>query len=129
MIRIINHGINLIQSKIREKKKSKERSPEWNRVRDRFLKEKPFCASCGGKKELQVHHIEPFHVRPDLELDYSNLVVLCMGRWDCHIKIGHGSSFKFFNKDVIPNATEIKNDPKSRHRIEKAAKLARIKMA
>jgi hypothetical protein len=63
-----------------------ERSGEWRRVRDEFVEKFPFCAACGTSAALNVHHVEPFHIRPELELDPSNLLTLCR---EHHFRIGH----------------------------------------
>lgn len=48
---------------------------------------------------LQVHHVKPFKEQPELELDSSNLITLCLLR-DCHVDIGHGGHYKFYCLDV-----------------------------
>lgn len=63
-----------------------ERSSQWQAVRNAFVDRHPFCAACGSMKSLNVHHIEPFHSRPDLELDEWNLITLCRRH---HYEIGH----------------------------------------
>jgi hypothetical protein len=62
------------------------RSSEWSAVRAAHVKRHPACLACGSVEQLNVHHIEPFHMRPDLELDPSNLVTLCR---EHHFRIGH----------------------------------------
>jgi hypothetical protein len=57
---------------------------------------------------LQVHHIVPFSVAPDLELEVSNLLTLCMGDFDCHLRLGHGGSFRCYNPRVIEDAAEFR---------------------
>lgn len=63
------------------------RSGSWPRVRREHLEREPACAACGRRKDLEVHHIIPFHERPDLELDDGNLVTLCAD--PCHLVFGH----------------------------------------
>ena len=70
------------------------RSSKWPKVRKEHLKEQPFCVICGRKWNLQVHHIEPFHLKPELELDPKNLVTFC-GR--CHLLFGHLNNWKRYN--------------------------------
>jgi hypothetical protein len=41
---------------------------------------------------------------PHLELDIENLVTLCMGDYDCHLKLGHGGSFRCYNPRVREDA-------------------------
>lgn len=72
------------------------RSPEWPRVRAAHLLKEPFCQLCGGQIGLQVHHIRPFHIHPELELDPENLITLCTGNntINCHVRFGHLDNFK-----------------------------------
>jgi 5-methylcytosine-specific restriction endonuclease McrA len=62
------------------------RSSRWPKVRAEFVRLNPVCAACGGGKELNVHHIEPFHRKPELELDPGNLITLCR---EHHFFVGH----------------------------------------
>jgi hypothetical protein len=62
----------------------------------------PSCEACGSKKKLEVHHLIPFHLAPDLELDPSNLMTLCdgggkYGMKSCHLFFGHGGAWQRFN--------------------------------
>ena len=97
-----------LQSSLREFKKNNFRSPEWKRVREEFLDENPFCAACHSHKHLQVHHVRPFHIFPELELDPNNLITLCMDEDDCHLMIGHGGNFSCFNPYVREDAEKYK---------------------
>lgn len=71
-----------------------------------FIKENYKCAACGSTKRLQVHHVLPFSNRPDLELDFSNLITLCMDVDECHFRLGHGGSFRHYNPNVVADAAE-----------------------
>jgi len=90
-----------------------ERSPEWDKVRDNFLKNNSKCAVCGSTENLNVHHIFPFHYcvdneinRPDLELDPCNLITLCETKgYNHHLLIGHFDDYKSANLRVKTNAT------------------------
>lgn len=62
------------------------RSSTWSKVRDEFVMDNPVCSACNTKQNLNVHHIVPFAVRPELELDTTNLITLCR---EHHFKIGH----------------------------------------
>lgn len=104
MIKKIKHAIRKKQSEIREERKAKTRSSEWAKIRDRFIDDNPFCAACGSHNDLQVHHVKPFHLHPELELDPANLITLCMDVNDCHLNIGHGDSFKTYNPNVREDA-------------------------
>ena len=62
------------------------RSPKWPTVRTAFLRQHPRCEACGTRHDLNVHHVQPFHLYPDKELDPDNLITLCR---PCHLKYGH----------------------------------------
>ena len=100
--KIVSH-VRKVHSRLRERAKS-ARSPQWDTVRDAHLSLHPTCAACGGTESLQVHHIVPFHVEASRELDPSNLITLCMGERDCHLHVGHGGAFRFYNPDVVRDA-------------------------
>jgi 5-methylcytosine-specific restriction protein A len=94
------------------------RSSRWPTVRKKHLELHPTCEMCGGKEKAEVHHIRPFHLHPDLELDPKNLVMLCEAKKvgaNCHLLFGHLGNFKSWNVEVIANAREwaakIENRP------------------
>jgi hypothetical protein len=76
------------------------RSPKWPRVRTEFLRGKR-CECCGRTDNLTAHHIKPFHLFPELELDPPNLIALCEGGpWNCHFLCGHGGkSWAWYTPD------------------------------
>jgi len=121
----ITHIVRVARSILRERKKAKERSPHWAAVRRKFLLNYPVCAACGYKKRLQVHHKEPFHVHPELELDPANLIALCMGPRECHQTIGHGDDWDAWNPNVERDAKMVREIPQSRRQVEADAKMAR----
>ena len=93
------------------------RSGKWASIRAEYLKQFPCCAVCGGVEKLEVHHIRPFHLHPDLELDSSNLITLCEANKDgvnCHLFFGHLSTFKSYNPSVIDDALKWQNKIKTR---------------
>lgn len=122
---MIRHAINVVRAALHERKKGKTRSPEWHKVERAFLLLNNACASCGGDKRLQVHHRRPFHLHPELELEPSNLVTLCMGPNDCHIRIGHGDDFKAYNPALDEHLTILKTNPLRRPEVEAQAKKLR----
>jgi 5-methylcytosine-specific restriction protein A len=73
------------------------RSGRWPTVRKRHLEDFPACAACGVRAPVSVHHVIPFHVDPDRELDPSNLITLCetVGR-SCHFVHGHGLDWRAY---------------------------------
>lgn len=111
------------------RKQGAERNPRFHRESRLWLKDHPTCARCGGKKSLQVHHVEPFHLhimRPDLypvdkEMDPANWIPLCMAKpWYCHIVAGHGGDFKMWIPTVREDcAAELKRILDARARLKK----------
>lgn len=77
------------------------RHPDWDRVRDRVVKKHPFCAASGTRLLLEAHHVIPFHERPDLELDESNLIVLSR---PYHFLVGHLMDWTASNPNVREDA-------------------------
>lgn len=86
---------------------SKPRSPEWEKFSKDFLYGK-VCAACGGKFRLVAHHMTPFHKDPSRELDPTNLIPLCEGRYscNCHLTFGHMGNWTLFNPKVIDMSAE-----------------------
>lgn len=82
------------------------RSSHWDKIRKQFIsKNGGRCAACGSIKNLNVHHIKPFHLYPLLELDESNLIVLCENKsLSCHLAFGHLLNWTAWNPDVIEDA-------------------------
>ena len=93
------------------------RSGHWSTVRKQHLVLHPVCELCGGSEDLEVHHVRPFHLHPDLELDPDNLITLCEAKKDgvnCHLFAGHLGNFRSFNVDVRADASEWHNKIKTR---------------
>lgn len=125
MIKKVKQTLTKIHAVVREVQKTHLRSPEWRTVRDAHLAEFGECAACGSKKSLQVHHIKPFHLHPELELESSNLITLCMEEWNCHLSLGHGGSFRSYNPNITSDASEFKRTPPVRKMIISDAKRMR----
>jgi len=89
-----------------------KRSSLWNDVRKEHLKKFPACAICGREDvQMNVHHIHPFHVRPDLELAPDNLITLCR---DHHFDFGHLRMWKSWNVNIREDALIWSNRFKNR---------------
>lgn len=83
------------------------RSPHWPTIRKHHLQNNPTCAACGDKSKLEVHHIQPFHLHPELELEPSNLITLCESKSYgiiCHLLIGHNGNYKNINPSVVQDS-------------------------
>lgn len=89
------------------------RSYQWTKVRKEFLELNPSCKACGRNKNLEVHHIKPYHLYPDLEYDFNNLITLCDD--PCHFVFGHLMNYKSWNENVIEDCelfyNKIRNRP------------------
>ena len=107
MITNIVHAINVVKAVVREHAKVITRSPKWSGVRKSALINNPFCECCGSTKLLQVHHRIPFHLKPELELDPKNLIVLCMDKTECHLLVGHGNNFKKYNPYITADCMNV----------------------
>lgn len=65
---------------------------ETARAMKEYRRQFDACEYCGRRGRIQVHHILPVSVRPDLASDSMNLISLCAKR--CHITIGHAGNYK-----------------------------------
>jgi hypothetical protein len=93
------------------------RSAKWPTVRKRHLKTHPGCEICGATALRSVHHIQPFHLFPELELDPTNLITLCEGSTvNCHYLFGHFMDWKNYNPDVAADAKRFSAVVKQRLR-------------
>lgn len=84
-----------------------KRSSQWPAVEKAYKAKHPACEICGRKHFIQVHHKQPFHLRPDLELDPDNLISLCEPPhrvFKCHLIFGHVGNFRLFNPTIGQDA-------------------------
>ena len=98
------------------------RSSEWPAFKKEYaLTHLPVCAICGGTAQLNLHHLRPFHVFPELELDPTNVVWLCNAKL-CHIRVGHLSNFTSINPngaaDIVIWRDKIRNRPNTPEEIK-----------
>ena len=75
------------------------------------IEKNPFCAYCGRKNKLDVHHKIPVSFAPELAADPTNLITLCR-KPQCHLIVGHLGSWKTYNKEVekVCNIVSISNE-------------------
>ena len=85
------------------------RSPNWSNFRKTYIKEK--CEVCGARYFLELHHVIPFWVSPELELFPSNVVTLCGGLRNCHLYCGHLGYWKSYNSDINAWILKVKLRP------------------
>lgn len=84
---------------------TRPRSPKWPNARRAWLAKHPRCEATGCLEEVEVHHIEPFHERPALELDETNFISL---RRDVHLLLGHLDNWKSHNPSVVNDARKLR---------------------
>jgi hypothetical protein len=124
MLAMLKHYIRVMEHFIYERVKG--RTPYWRQCRKDFLERYPTCAACGGKAHLGAHHIEPFEFSPSLEIDWTNLITLCMGHLECQLHIGCGGDYLFYNPHVVKDAKTVLESPSMRREIEQKARAARV---
>jgi 5-methylcytosine-specific restriction protein A len=107
MLALITHAFRVAHAVVREHAKKLTRSPKWSEARKAFLKTHVKCAACGSTTLLQVHHMQPFHLKPELELDPKNFIALCMSKNECHLLLGHGDNFKKYNPYIAADAMNV----------------------
>lgn len=76
-----------------------------------YVKQNPECAVCGCKDHLEVHHVEPVHIKPQLAADPYNFITLCdKGNSGCHFVFGHFRNFRTkWNPFIRIFAEEVRN--------------------
>jgi hypothetical protein len=83
----------------------KPRAPGWKVLAIAWLAENPRCAACGRTEDVVPHHVMPYHLYPELELDWRNLVTLCEWRTlNCHLWLGHAGNWSDWNPYVRTDA-------------------------
>lgn len=70
----------------KQKEKGIHLGSKWNKYKNLYLKQHPYCAKCKGLAE-EVHHILPRADHPDKVYDWHNLQSLCRA---CHIDTHKG---------------------------------------
>lgn len=100
--------LQLMKDRIQGKApKGARRSSKWRGIRDAHLQLNPRCEICGRTKSVEVHHIMPFSIAPDLELNPANLITLCESKKNginCHLLIGHLGSYRRYNPSAKADA-------------------------
>lgn len=102
---MIGKVLSIFSRENRDKATGRKRSSRWQSVRAGFIQGKA-CAACGATKNLNVHHVLPFHLHPELELEPDNLIVLCENKIpNCHYHFGHNAlSWSCYNPSVRVDA-------------------------
>lgn len=66
----------MTKSQLKKKLKS-QRNKSWAELSLKLRTQTPYCQKCGSVSHLQVHHLLPRKLYPQLLLDESLLIVLC----------------------------------------------------
>lgn len=88
------------------------RSSKWPVVRTDHLRREPVCVACGSKENLNVHHVRPVALFPELELQDTDdqLITLCeTPARNCHRIFGHGGDFRKWNKTARRDAMRYRH--------------------
>lgn len=97
-------------NKVTHKFVTLRRSNQWPVLRKKWLGIEPECQSCNKITKLEVHHIKPVHLYPELELNEENLITLCENpTMNCHFIMGHCLNWLAWNKDVRFDANQIRD--------------------
>jgi 5-methylcytosine-specific restriction protein A len=59
----------------------------WRKLRNRKIREHPYCVKCGIDKYLEVHHLTPPRGDGELFFNEENIIVVCE---TCHRIITNG---------------------------------------
>jgi len=94
----LRHEEELVRAGVR-------RSSKWPAKRRQVLERFRACAVTGITTELEVHHIQPFHLFPELELvDYVKRVLTEHASFNAHFWIGHLGDWKSYNEHIKSDA-------------------------
>jgi len=81
------------------------RTYAYHKAIRKFRKTHKTCAWCGRSGKVDVHHIEPVAVAPELAAVESNMIMLCR-KPQCHLVIGHDGDFR---NRYVSNVRELCN--------------------
>jgi len=72
----------------------KHASRSWaaHKAMQQFRFANRYCAWCGRSKRLDVHHIYPVSVAPEMAADLDNMIMLCR-KPQCHLQVGHNGDY------------------------------------
>jgi len=71
---------------------------QCNKAKRLYIKDNRQCVLCGCTRNLEVHHIIPVSVCPELACEPLNFMTLCdTGNHGCHCHFGHLGAFIRFN--------------------------------
>ena len=80
------------------------RHKDWDRESRAWALSHP-CAVTGSTEGIEVHHIRPFHLFPELEMDPANWISL-IRPW--HLYLGHVGNWSNWNPNVREDAERFR---------------------
>lgn len=89
------------------------RSSGWGKARDEHVLAFPACAVCWATDLVEVHHVRPYYLFPELELDPKNLMTLCRVH---HFWWGHLGDWSAWNPSVREDAETWREKIRTRSR-------------
>ena len=57
-----------------------------------YAKAHPQCEWCGRERDVDVHHVIPISVAPDLAGAEANMISLCADK--CYLYVGHNGDYR-----------------------------------
>lgn len=107
MLTGILRAAGLVAAPLEGYKPSVRRHKDWAKRSKEFLKLHPTCAACGGRENLTVHHVWPFHLYRHLEMVEDFWLPLCEGSVvNCHLLFGHLGLWASWNMHAVEDAAE-----------------------
>lgn len=91
------------------------------RAKKDYLVLHPECAFCGCQKNIEIHHIQPLHLFPNLACDFHNFISLHdNSNNSCHRWFGHLGNFSskynpYIREQAIINRLILQNIEKDRN--------------
>lgn len=115
-----DYSLKKVKKEARRKRKGKNKgkrkftpvtfydSRAWKKLRLRVFKAYfPICMKCGGTKILQVDHIKPRSLFPELELRFNNMQILCR---ECNMEKSNKNCIdyrgRFAELDIVKEANK-----------------------
>lgn len=79
--------------------------PRWKQAREDCLERDGYaCVECGSSESLEVDHIIPLELEPELAFELENLQTLCR---PCHIEKGREKQVLMRNTWINPRYEEL----------------------
>lgn len=73
----------------------------WLDIARKYRRHNPICEVCGSNNSIEIHHIKPAALYPNLIYDETNLISLCRKGNNCHLRFGHNGNYNNYNPDIL----------------------------